>query len=99
MRENSFIYKLLFNRSSLESKLLEPELFHSDNYLRPDHTNYKFCPKCESKAKTNREIIDMFGVKKISKVTYFQSWCRACRNNNKNSIKIEINETQRSIDI
>ena len=64
MRENSFIYKLLFNRISEESRLLDPELFHSDNYLRPDYINYKYCPKCESKAETNREIVDIFGVNK-----------------------------------
>lgn len=99
MRENSFIYKLLFNRTSKESRLLEPELFHSDNYLRPDYENHKYCPKCESKAETNREIIDMFGVKKISKVSYFQSWCRICRNKQTNRSKQEVDYSQRSIEI
>ena len=99
MRENSFIYKLLFNRISEESRLLDPELFHSDNYLRPDYINYKYCPKCESKAETNREIVDIFGVKKISKVSYFQSWCKTCRNSQKNKTENKVNYIQRAFDI
>ena len=63
MIENSFIYRLLFDRISKDSKLLNPELFHTDQFLRPNHTNYKFCPQCKTKAETNKEIVDIFGVK------------------------------------
>ena len=57
MRENSFIYRLLFNRISKDSKQLIPELFHTDQFLRPNYTNYKFCPQCNAKAETNKQII------------------------------------------
>ena len=79
MRENSFIYKLLFNRISKDSKLLMPELFHTDQFLRPNHINYRACPRCNAKAKTNKQIIDVFGVKSYHKYRSFQSWCRSCR--------------------
>ena len=79
MRENSFIYRLLFERISKDSKLLIPELFHTDQFLRPNHKNYKFCPQCKTKAETNKEIIDIFGVKTSIKYRSFQSWCRLCR--------------------
>ena len=95
MRENSFIYKLLFNRTSKDSKLLIPELFHTDQFLRPDHINYKFCPRCNTKAKTNKQIIDMFGVKTSIMYRSFQSWCRMCRkskdNKKNNNLENQIN--------
>ena len=61
----SFIYKLLFNRTNKQFDSNDPELFHSDKYLRPDHKNYKQCPHCKIEAKTNKEIIDLFGVKNL----------------------------------
>ena len=95
MRENSFIYKLLFDRISKDSKLLIPELFHSDQFLRPNHINYRACPQCNAKAKTNKQIIDIFGVKSYYKYRSFQSWCRSCRKSKtkktKNILKNQIN--------
>ena len=79
MIENSFIYRLLFNRTSKDSKLSIPELFHTDQFLRPNYTNYKFCPRCNVKAETNKQIIDIFGVKDSINYRSFQSWCKSCR--------------------
>ena len=56
-------------------------------------------PKLGYKFNDPREIIDIFGVKKISKVSYFQSWCKACRNNQKNKTENKVNYIQRTIDI
>ena len=99
MKIISFIYKLLFNRADKKSDSQEPELFHSDKYLRPDHKNYKQCPHCKIEAKTNKEIIDLFGIKNLDKGPSFQSWCRECRNKQDDgSFKKDVVE-QNKIDI
>ena len=87
MKITSFIYKLLFNRTRREEKIGNPELFHTDNYLRPDHENYRKCPKCNIEANTNKEIVDFFGVVNVNNKPKFQSWCRKCRNEDKDDHK------------
>ncbi len=97
MKVISFIYKLLFNRTNKKSISESPELFHSDQYLRPDHKNYRQCPQCKTEAKTNKEIIDIFGVKNMNRGPSFQSWCRECRNNQSEKIKKTIPPEQNKI--
>ena len=62
----SFIYKLLFNQDKKDAGLNNPELFHSDNYLRPKHTNYRKCPNCNVEVNTNVSIVDVFGIKNVN---------------------------------
>ena len=99
MKIISFIYKLLFNRKNKQSNSDDLELFHSDQYLRPDHKNYKQCPHCKIEAKTNKEIVDLFGVKKLKGGPSFQSWCRECRNTHTDDIAHEKSLKQKKIDL
>ena len=79
MRLVSFLYKLLFNIKNSSISHNQEELFHSDIFLRPNKTNYKTCPKCKKTAKTNKEIVDYFGIKLTNRKTCIQSWCKDCR--------------------
>ena len=79
MRIISFLYELLFNVKSPRENHNQEELFHSDIFLRPNKINFKVCPQCKKKAKTNKDIIDFFGIKKSNGKTQIQSWCKACR--------------------
>ena len=97
MKIISFIYKLLFNRNRKESNQNNPELFHTDNYLRPNHGNYRECPKCKVGATTNKEIVDLFGIVNINNKPKFQSWCRKCRNEQKNNVKKNKKDNQNKI--
>ena len=99
MKVISFIYKLLFNRIKKELTSEDPELFHSDQYLRPDHKNYRQCPRCKVKAKTNKEIIDLFGVKNLNSGPSFQSWCRECRNKQTDTVTENMSKKQNKIDL
>ena len=47
--------------------------------LRPDKINYKQCPKCKDEAKTNKEVLDLFGRMTVNGKPYIQSWCKNCR--------------------
>jgi len=85
MKIISFIYKLLFDRNPKVSNQNNPELFHTDNYLRPNHKNYRECPRCNAKATTNKEIVDLFGIVNVNNKPKFQSWCRKCRNEEKSN--------------
>ena len=98
MKGISFIYKLLFERDKIISNSREQELFHTDSYLRPNHTNYKHCPHCKTIAKTNKEIVDIFGLKNINGRSRIQSWCKECRNTNEER-KIRIIKNQVLINI
>ena len=99
MKIISFIYKLLFNRTKKEFNPRAPELFHSDQYLRPNHKNYKQCPNCRIEAKTNKEIVDLFGIKNLKKGPSFQSWCRQCRNKDSDDVPPVESASQNEIDI
>ena len=99
MKILSFIYKLLFDRKNNQKDSSTPELFHSDNYLRPDYENYRKCPKCMVEAKTNKEIVDIFGVMHINSKPKFQSWCRKCRNEEKNDKFNDNENVQNKIDL
>ena len=99
MKIISFIYKLLFNRTNKQFDSDDPELFHTDKYLRPDHKNYKQCPHCKIEAKTNKEIIDLFGVKNLKRGPSFQSWCRECRNKHSDEISKNDLPMQNKIDL
>ena len=79
MKEISFLYRLLFNREKNHYNIQHLELFHSDNYLRPNHPNYKLCPKCNLVATNNKEVVDQFGFKNVNGKLNTQSWCKHCR--------------------
>mgnify|MGYP001140101642 CR=1 FL=1 len=98
MRILSFIYKLLFNRNSSKKNNTNHELFQSDEYLRPNHENYKDCPRCKVQAKTNKEVIDKFGLMEINGNTYIQSWCRNCRKN-KDNVELSKIDQQQEIEL
>ena len=76
----SFIYRLLFSKNKKYTDKNQSELFHSDDYLRPDSVNYRKCPNCSTEAKTNREVVEIFGIRTIDGKPKLQSWCRVCRN-------------------
>jgi len=99
MKIISFIYKLLFNRTNKQLDAGAPELFHSDQYLRPDHKNYRQCPNCKTEATTNKEIVDLFGIKNLKKGLSFQSWCRECRNKHSEATPKVESAKQNEIDI
>ena len=98
MKIISFLYKLLFNKKRTTLSDEEPELFYSDDYLRPEHENFHRCPKCKIEANTNKEAIDMFGVRTHNGKPSIQSWCRTCRNNDKDNITSP-NSSQEKINI
>ena len=52
-------------------------------------------------AKTNKDVVNIFGFKNINGKLYSQSWCRDCRKNKANSDTIDINskEDQQEIKI
>ncbi len=79
MRLISFLYKLLFNVKSSPKTHNQEELFHSDIFLRPNKANFKTCPQCKKEAKTNKDIVDFFGIKTSNGKTQIQSWCKECR--------------------
>ena len=94
----SFLYQLLFNQKPRKKNSMEPELFHSDNYLRPMHENIRKCPKCHIEAKTNKEALEIFGSRTVGGKPSIQSWCRKCRND-KNEKKNIFTDKQQEIDI
>ena len=98
MKIISFLYQLLFKKTTTTPLNDEPELFHSDEYLRPGHENMHRCPKCKIEAKTNKEAIDIFGVRRHKGNPSIQSWCRTCRNNEKENIS-KPNSLQEKINI
>tara|TARA_B100001146_G_C16053628_1_gene379005 strand:+ start:266 stop:568 length:303 start_codon:yes stop_codon:yes gene_type:complete len=79
MKIISFLYKLLFDTKRQPKLKNQEELFHSDDYLRPDKINYKQCPKCKNEAKTNKEVVNLFGRMTVNGKPYIQSWCKNCR--------------------
>lgn len=93
----SFLYELLFNPRRKNRKKINPELFHSDDFLRPNHPNIRTCPKCNIEASTNKEAVEIFGYRNIKGSASIQSWCTECRNNKDNK-NLEKNN-QREIDI
>ena len=94
----SFLYELLFNRKRKKNKNNNPELFHSDDFLRPDHLNPRKCPKCYIEARTNKEITEIFGIRTVDGKPSIQSWCRKCRSD-RNESKVPKSENQEEIDI
>tara|TARA_Y100001934_G_scaffold52017_1_gene63532 strand:+ start:613 stop:912 length:300 start_codon:yes stop_codon:yes gene_type:complete len=99
MKVTSFIYQLLFDRNPKKSNTNTQELFHTDSYLRPNHENYRECPKCSVNATTNKEIIDLFGTVNVNNNLKFQSWCRKCRNNDKDNNKNDKIDMQNKIEL
>ena len=81
----SFLYELLFSPKRKKRRMTNPELFHSDRFLRSDHSNYRVCPKCNVEAKTNKEAVDTFGLRVANGRSSIQSWCKNCRNDSKDS--------------
>ena len=77
----SFLYELLFDPKRKKKKKNNPELFHSDDFLRPNHPNFRICPKCSIESNTNKEAAKIFGLRNINNHTTIQSWCIKCRNN------------------
>ena len=98
MKIISFLYQLLFNKKRTTHSNEEPELFHSDEYLRPEHQNVHRCPKCKIEATTNKEAIDIFGVRTHNSKPSIQSWCRTCRNNDNDNVT-SLNSSQEKINI
>jgi len=94
----SFIYELLFNRKRKKKQDLDLELFHSDDFLRPDHINIRKCPKCKVEAENNKQATEIFGIRHIKGKAAIQSWCRECRNDNTLSDSSLLNN-QEKIDI
>tara|TARA_B100000700_G_C14233883_1_gene484921 strand:+ start:42 stop:332 length:291 start_codon:yes stop_codon:yes gene_type:complete len=76
----SFLYELLFDPKRKKRRRNNPELFHTDDFLRPDYPNIRACPKCNIQAKTNKEAAKIFGLRNIKGFTSIQSWCIKCRN-------------------
>tara|TARA_Y100000588_G_C13531492_1_gene617992 strand:+ start:185 stop:475 length:291 start_codon:yes stop_codon:yes gene_type:complete len=96
MNAISFIYELLFNRKRKKRQSLE--LFHSDEYLRPDHINHRNCPKCKTLVSSNKEAAEIFGLRYINGKPVLQSWCRKCRNDKNSQNELNLNP-QESIDL
>ena len=94
----SFLYELLFNRKRKKNKNNNPELFHSDDFLRPHHLNPRKCPKCNVEARTNKEATEIFGMRTSNGKPSIQSWCRKCRNKHDESETSPTNN-QKKIDI
>ena len=94
----SFLYKLLFGYKRKKRKGNNPELFHSDNFLRPNHPNNRACPKCNIEAKTNREAAEIFGIRNTDGFSSIQSWCTNCRNEKKNN-QVSREKTQSKMDL
>ena len=76
----SFLYELLFDPKRKKRGINAPELFHSDDFLRPNYSNPRVCPKCSIEAKTNKEAAEIFGLRTVNGTQSIQSWCRICRN-------------------
>ncbi len=79
MKIISFLYRLLFDTKTQPKIKDQEELFHTDDYLRPDKINYRKCPKCKEEAKTNKEVIRFFGRRTVNGKLSTQSWCKNCR--------------------
>ena len=79
MKLTSFLYELLFNIKIPHKSPSQEELFHTDIFLRPNKINFKTCPRCKKEAKTNKDIIDFFGIKRFNEKIQIQSWCKECR--------------------
>ena len=94
----SFLYKLLFDIDRKNDDQSSPELFHSDIYLRPNHSNYRLCPNCSAEAHTNKEIVDTFGLRNVNGKNILQSWCKECRKS-KDYSDATNNNNQENIDI
>ena len=78
----SFLYELLFDSKGRKKKRNNPELFHTDDFLRPHHPNPRICPKCNAQAETNKDAAEIFGLRNINGRYSIQSWCTRCRNSN-----------------
>ena len=98
MKVVSFLYKLLFDIDKSNDDVKAPELFHSDIYLRPEHSNFKTCPKCGIATKTNGELVKKFGFKLVNGKNILQSWCKECRNS-KNNLDESKSSTQEHFDV
>ena len=94
----SFLYELLFNRKRKKNKNNNPELFHSDDFLRPGHLNARKCPKCNIEARTNKEATEIFGIRTADGKPSIQSGCRKCRNDKDESQTLK-SDNQEEIDI
>ena len=94
----SFLYELLFDPKRRKRKINRPELFHSDDFLRPNHSNPRICPKCQVKAKTNKEAVEIFGLRTVNNIQSIQSWCRVCRND-KDKVDIPEDTSQKKMKI
>jgi len=80
MRITSFLYRLLFDAKRQPKIRKQEELFHTDDFLRPNKINYRKCPKCSKEAKTNKDIVVVFGTRISNGKPSLQSWCKSCRN-------------------
>ena len=69
----------MFNSKKNVEEESQAELFHSDDYLRPDTINYRKCPNCSSEAKTNKDVVEVFGIRRVNGRPSIQSWCKNCR--------------------
>ena len=93
----NILAKLLFDIDKKNDYQSSPELFHSDLYLRPNHSNYRLCPNCSTEAHTNKEIVDKFGLRNVNGKNILQSWCKECRKSKEYSDSN--NNNQENIDI
>ena len=94
----SFIYKLLFNSKKNVKEDSQAELFHSDDYLRPDTINYRKCPNCSNEAKTNKDVVELFGIRRVKGRPSVQSWCKNCRADKEQS-RLRPSDEQEKFDI
>ena len=94
----SYLYELLFNRKRKITVNTDPELFHSDDFLRPDHLNIRKCPKCNVEAITNKEATEIFGIRTFNGKPSIQSWCKKCRNKH-DEFEASSKNNQKKIDI
>ena len=86
----SFLYELLFDPKRKKKKKNNPELFHSDDFLRPNHPNFRICPKCSIESNTNKEAAKIFQ-KKVDKKLF--NIIAVCDSNKKNLIKFQLQIT------
>ena len=84
---NFFSYIInLFKNLTTPSK---NELFQTEDYNRPHHSNYKICPQCGVEGSTNKDIIDIFGKRTAHGHPDVQSWCKNCRKNKRKNNQVE----------
>ena len=86
---------LLRKNNPTESNTLDPELFPTITYDKPDNIDYAKCPQCGKEAKAHDDVKRDFGLRKVGYATDIQSWCRECRRNKDNEYD---NNTTKTID-